>query len=369
MLTASYLDLLPLIILDLYYRYEQSVIEDICRRLAKMNFDSAAWQVQRLTESGALYENILKKLAQLTGKSEAELKRIFTKAGVKAITFDDAIYIKAGLKPVPLNMSPAMSRVLAVGLRKTMGAMRNLTLTTAITSQQSFIDAVDLAYMQVSTGSMSYAQAIEQAVVAVADKGVQVVSYPGRKDQLDVAVRRAVITGVNQTAGELQITRADEMGSDLVQTSAHPGARPTHEVWQGKVFSRSGRSTKYPDFMTETGYGKVDGLCGINCRHSFAPFFEGLSVNPYEGQLDQYNEQTVTYQGKEISQYEATQIQRGIERKIREWKRRLDALETAGLGYSQEAVKALNKVNNWQKAMRDFIKETGLNRQSVREQI
>jgi len=371
MLTSDYLDTLDSNILKLFYRFEDSVIKDIARRLGKMSFDSAAWQVQRLSESGALYEEILKKLETLTGKSEVELRRIFKDAGVKTMKFDDAIYIKAGLSPVSLNLSPAMSDVLFIGLKKTMGTLRNLTQSTAITGQQAFLDAADLAYMQVSTGSMSYTQAIVDAVTSIADKGLKVINYAsGRQDQIDVAVRRAVLTGVSQTTGELQLSRMNELGVDLVQTSAHIGARPSHQLWQGKIFSRSGTSKKYPPFVESTGYGTGPGLCGWNCRHSFFGFFEGLSQNAYdEATLNSYENKAVTYQGKEISAYEATQQQRSIERSIRFWKRRESSLDAAGQIYTPEGTQALNKVSYYQGVMRSFIKETGLDRQRIREQL
>ena len=90
-----------------------------------------------------------------------------------------------------------------------------------------------------------------------------------------LAVRRAVVTGVNATALKLQETLMDEMGCDLVETSAHAGARPSHAVWQGKIFGRSGTHPKYPSLVEGTGYGTGEGLGGWNCRHSIMPFFEG----------------------------------------------------------------------------------------------
>lgn len=355
MLTADYLDSVPDPIITLYYEFEEAVVADIARRLKKMKFNSAAWQVQRLSESGMLYKEILKKLSVLTGKSEKELRAIFQKAGVKAMKFDDAVYRTAGLEPLPLNLSPAMGQVLAAGLKKTHGIMQNLTLTTAIDGQQAFIRAADLAYMQVSSGAFDYTSAITQAVKKIAADGLSVINFAsGRKDQLDVAVRRAVLTGVSQTAAQLQLTRADEMECDLVATSAHAGARPTHEVWQGQVFSRSGKSKKYPGFVTVTGYGTGAGLCGWNCRHSFYPFFEDISENAYsQEELNDYRAQTVKYNGKTISVYEATQEQRSIERKIRYWKRQAKALEAAGLEHGKETA----KVKEWQGSMRDFVRQ------------
>ena len=362
-------------ILDLYEQYMVSVINDIARRLAGMNFASAsqAWQMQRLIESGRVYEHAIEELSKLTGKSERELKKLFKAAGVRATRFDDAIYRAAGLKPMPLHLSPAMARVLAAGLRKTGNVMRNLTMTTAISAQDLFVRAADLAYMQVSSGAFSYTEAIRNAVKDVAGKGLQVINYAsGKRDQLDVAMRRTVLTGVSQTAGNLQLARADEMFQDLVQVSAHIGARNVgegprnHESWQGKIYSRSGTHPKYKPFIATTGYGTAEGLHGVNCRHSFYPFFEGISEKVYsQSELDSYASKTVIYNGKELSVYEATQKQRAIERKIRYWKRQAGALEAAGEDNTFERL----KMGEWQAEMRKFVKETGLIRQPEREQV
>lgn len=368
MLLADELDALVDPIVALYERYTQSVINDIARRLARMDMTAtAAWQMQRLTESGLVFENAITQLSRITGKSKQVLRDAFQRAGVQTMEFDDAIYRSAGLNPLPLNLSPAMARVLAAGLSKTQMVVQNMTLTTATASQTAFVEAADLAYMQVSQGAMSYDQAIRAAVKQVAGEGVSVINYPtGHTDQLDVAMRRTVLTGVSQTSGELQIERMNEMGADLVQVSAHIGARLAHQIWQGKIFSRSGRSGKYPDFVSETGYGTGPGLMGWNCRHSFYPFFEGISHNAYKQRdLTNFADKTVTYNNKEISVYDATQYQRGIERKIRFYKRQATALQAAGLDNSNE----IARIRMYQAQMRDFIRQTKLQRQPVRESV
>ena len=200
---------------------------------------------------------------------------------MRALAFDDAIYKAVGLDPLPLNLSPAMTQVLVDGLQRTQGTMRNLTLTSAIDAQNLFTDAADLAYMQISSGTFDYNSAIRQAIEEVADRGVSVIHYAsGRREHLDVAMRRAVLTGVNQTAGQLQWARADEMGCDLVQTSAHIGARNTgtgpanHEGWQGRIFSRSGQHSEYPDL--ERGRVFAVGIAGIHFIH----FMKGSARMP-----------------------------------------------------------------------------------------
>lgn len=370
MLTSDQLDSLADPIAQIVEEFELSVIRDIARRLAKMATDSAAHQIWRLTESGSVYRNVLKKLSKLTGRTEAELRKIFEDAGLKTIEFDDRLYVRAGLKALPF--SDAMRDTLLAGLRKTQGVLENFTLTTALSAQQAFIKAADLAYLQVSTGAMSYTQAIRAAVQSVGSSGLDVIYPSGHRDKLDVATRRAVLTGVAQTASQLQLQRAQDMGQDLVQVSAHQGARNkgtgpmNHESWQGGIYSISGTHERYKPFYETTGYGTGEGLAGWNCRHSFYPFFEGISENAYKrAELDAFANQTVTYQGQVLSTYDATQVQRAIERKIREWKRRSGALQAAGLDNARE----IAKVREWQLRMREFVNETGLVRQREREQV
>jgi hypothetical protein len=374
MLTAAYLDVLPDPIIEVYEAYMQSVLNDIARRLVKTGdvTATAAWQMQRLSESGKVYDAALAELAKLTGQSDKVLNTLFKRAGVKSLKFDDAIYRAAGLNPLPVNLSPAMVDVLSVGLQKTQNAMRNLTLTTALSSQDAFIRASDRAYMQVTGGAMDYQSAIKTAIKSAASDGLTVIYPSGRREQLDVALRRTVLTGVSQTVGKLQERRADEMGADLVQTSAHIGARNTgtgpanHEGWQGKIFSRSGTHTKYPDFVASTGYGTGEGLHGYNCRHSFYPFFEGISAEHYKrAELNSYANKRVTFNGRSMSVYEATQVQRAIERKIRKVKREVAALEAAEL----DAINEKQQIRRYQAQMRSFIKQTKLTRQRFREQV
>lgn len=371
MLHLADFDIILTPIIALYEAFADEVLLDIVRRLRKAGklTTSAAWQVQRLIEGGKTQEEILKKLSKLTTLSEKELKKAFKQAGIRSIAYDNELLIKAGLLPANTNLSPAMLRLLEVGVKKTAGTLRNLVLTTAVTSEQAFIEATDLAYMHVANGTMSYGQAIKMAVKKIASNGIETINYPsGRKDKIDVAVRRAVLTGVSQTAGEITWQNILDNDIDLIETSAHIGARnkgdvpENHEKWQGQVFTRKA-NPKYPDFLTTTGYGTVTGLCGINCRHSFYPFFEGSPRNYDAETLKEYREKTVTYGGKTMSFYDGTQIQRKLERMIRAKKREAKALEALGEDNSAE----LHEVRDLQRRMREFIKQTGLQRQYERE--
>lgn len=367
MLTFRQLDDLPDTAIKIVAQTEQAIIDDMARRIAIAGkaTDTANWQASRLEAIGTAQEKLLTELGKATKKTEAELIRLFDEAATRALNADDKLYKAAGYNPVPLAENTYMQQLIQAGLMKTSGAYTNLTNTTAGNAMQQYRDALDLAYHKIASGGFSYQQAIRSAIRRLTRNGLASVLYPtGHIDYLDVAVRRAVMTGISQTTAQLQLARMDEMGTDLVETTAHPGARPSHATWQGEWFSRSGKSDKYPDFYSGTGYGTGEGLCGWNCRHSFFPVFEGLSDQAYNAdKLREYNNRSVEYKGKTMSLYDATQQQRYIERQIRRWKRETSALISAGLDSTAAAQRGLQ----WQARQRDFIKQTGLRRDYFRE--
>lgn len=367
MLDPGYLDHIPDNVVNLYADLELRIIEDMVRRISKTGelTDTARWQLWKLEQAGAERAFIQQQLRDMTGMTQGEIVSVLQKAGEKALAYDDMIYRAAGLSPSAIADNPALQQIIAAGLKKTNRLFENLTGTIANTATRQFENVLDGAYMDMMSGAFSYQEAIKSAVKSLSRAGIDAITYPsGHTDKMDVAVRRAVLTGVNQTAAQVQLARADEMGCDLVETTAHGGARPAHAAWQGKVFSRSGKSRKYPDFVRATGYGTGPGLCGWNCRHSFYPFFEGLSEAAYSRRdLDRMNRATVRYNGKEMPLYEAQQHQRYQERQIRRWKREQVALEAAGL----DSGAARQKIRDWQAQQREFIRQTGLPRDYFRE--
>ena len=381
MLPPDYFDYAADDLLELYSKLDEAITRDIVRRLVKTGGVSATadWQIQRLQESGLLLDDIIRRVAQLTDASDQQVKALFEDAGVQVVEIDRGIYQAAGLSPPPLRQSLGAMQVLQAGMAKTAGHLRNLSMTTAVVTQQLYINAVTLAEMQVESGAFDYVTAIRNAVRTAAKSGAEVLYPTGHRDKLDVAIRRATLTGVSQTAAQISERYADDMGCDLVETTAHPGARPDHQVWQGKIFSRSDKRGKYPDFVESTGYGTGAGLCGWNCRHSFFPFFEGLSASAYPREkLRGYENQTVQYNGETIKYYDATQMQRAAERQIRASKRELAGYDTGiKAADSEELRNALNeqfhasavKLQRQKLQLDDFLGQTGMLRQGEREQM
>lgn len=372
MLRPEHLDRLPNRMVQLYSKVEIDILVDMAQRIKPfMDFvPTAQWQYKKLIEMGNLHSHIVKTLSAIMGITTHELMKLMEEASMEALAFDDDIYRKVGLDPPPLAASPALQKILNQGLQATGGMFYNLTATTANTATRQFEKALDRAYLQVSSGAFSRQQAVRDIVKSLAGKGLAAITYPtGYTDYMDVAVRRAVLTGVNQTALRLQEARADEMGCDLVEVSAHAGARfgegiADHAGWQGKIYRRSGQHPKYPDFKSSTGYGSGAGLGGWNCRHSFYPFYEGVSEPAYTpAELEKMNMPKYKHNGEDLTEYEATQIQRKIERNIRRWKRERAMMEAAG----EPADEAAAKLAKWRERQRGFLQQTGLKRQYDRE--
>ena len=274
------------------------------------------WQMENLQQAGYLLEDIQNEIAKATKLQQTEIAEAMEEAGVKALDYDDKIYQSVGLSPTPLTQSPELIRLMQRNYDATMGEWTNFTRTMADEAQRLLINQLDMAYTLVSTGALSYTQAVKEVLNNVVSDGV-VVTYPSsHTDTIEAATLRAVRTGVSQATAQIQLARMDEMDVDLVITSSHLGARPSHQVWQGKVFSRNGKSSKYPPFEESTGYKTVGGLCGANCRHSFSPYFEGMD-NPFE----QYDSE------ENRIQYEKEQYQRTLERRIRKTKREVMGLK------------------------------------------
>lgn len=381
MLPPNYFDYAADDLLELYSKLDEAITRDIVRRLVKTGkvTITADWQIQRLQESGLLLDDIIQRVAQLTNAGDQHVRALFEDAGVQAVEIDRVIYQAAGLSPPPLRQSLAATQVMQAGIQKTAGHIRNLSMTTAVATQQAYINAVTLAEMQVESGAFDYVTAIRNSVRTVAKSGTEVIYPTGHRDKLDVAIRRATLTGVTQTSAQISERYAEDMGCDLVETTAHPGARPEHQKWQGRVFSRSGKHEKYPDFKKSTGYGTGAGLCGWNCHHSFFPFFEGLSSSAYPREkLQEYENQTIQYNGQSIKYYDATQMQRGMERQIRATKRELAGYDAGIKATDNEELRnALNeqfqatsvKLQRERRQLDSFLDQTGIYRQGDREQV
>ncbi len=367
--------------LQVHRQLQETILRDIARRLVKnptLVTDTAAWEAEKLQQSGLLFDDITKELSDITKRQKEEIKKAFEDAETKIFDYNDEVITKAGFDPTEFKkLSPAMQQTWSASLAKTSTEAVNLTKTTALTSQTAYIEACDLAMMQVQSGAFDYNTAIKNACLQAGTKGVNVVYPSGWVDKLDVAVRRSVLTGVSQTAGQLQEMRAEEMDEDLMEITAHSGARPDHAEWQGRLVSRSGR----PGYLSfaDIGYGTVTGFKGVNCKHEWFMFFEGISKRKYtDEELEEMKNETVTCNGQQMPLWKAKDYQSRLERAVKASKRELVVLDEAMKNATTDELKNELKMSFSERSVRlkkqearlkDFCKQTDLYYDSSRLQV
>lgn len=370
-----------------YARLEDAILSAMVRRILKMGFvsDSTKHQAEMLQEAGLLYDDILQIIARQTNQTVKQVQALFEDAGVRTVEIDNQVYEAAGKIPVDIRQSDSMRQTLEAGFRKTLGVMDNLTSTTALTTQKAFYRACNDAYMQITSGAFSYQEAIRNVLKQAAQGGLTVEYPSGHTDKLDVAIRRAALTGVGQTAAEIGKMNAEANGCYLMEISAHSGARPTHAVWQGQLVTLTEKDAgKVMDGMkvftlSEIGYGSGDGFRGWNCRHDWYPYFPGLSTPNYsKKELEDLNAKNIEWNGKKYTEYEISQMQRAQERKIRELKRQTVKMQDAADFTENPELKAAAtadyqamaaKLKAAEKDLQTFCKATGQDRDRFREQV
>lgn len=311
--------------IEIYQNLELQIIEEIATRIANFGYANTVVtnNIQIAQEMGFLYQDIIRLVAEYNNTSYEKVQKIFEEAGVETIKKDDLIYKEAGLNPVPIKQSRPIMQMMSATIEKTTGNLQNLCMTTANTAQTQFYNAINLSYMEVSTGAKSYTQSFIDALKTIAQQGA-IIEYPsGAKRSIESAVRMNIITGVNQTCGQLQELRANEVGWDLMEITAHSGARPSHAKWQGKIVSLSEKKGYLS--KDDIGYGEATGFKGINCKHDWHPYYKDSTRSYTQKELEKWKNEKVTYNGKEYTKYDATQEQRKIERAIRQDKKELVA--------------------------------------------
>ena len=359
----------------LYENLELDIIEEIATRIANFGYANTVVinDIKIAQEMGILYQDIVELVAEYNNTSYEEVNRIFTEASETSLSYDDEIYKEAGLDPKPLAQSESIKQIMNAAIQRTSGNLQNLCMTTANTAQTQFYNAINSAYMFTSTGVKSYTQAILDEIKNISKQGA-IIQYPsGARRSVESAVRMNVITAINQNCGKLQELRADELGWDLMEITAHSGARPEHARWQGKIVSRTGQKGYLS--LRDIGYGEPTGFKGINCRHDWHPYYKGSSRTYSSAQLKDWKKEKVEYNGQKMSVYDATQKQRAFERQIRQDKKDLKAQQAILTSNNKDIdieqvqneirnIKAKQKDHNAQ--LNDFLNQTGLRKDNSR---
>lgn len=383
MLTPEYLWSAADVVVNTYDEMNNWAIRDMAERImaAELYGDklpgTARYRAWMLNQSGMHYEEMAKKLAEITKKAEPDIMKLFIEAGLTSVAND---YAPFGMEPYDITKDKVATQILESVYKKTKGELHNYTRTTLDQSNKLFVDVLDKAFYEVSTGMRSYNEVIQKAIETVSKEGCTVKYPSGHVDKQEVAVRRAVMTGVSQASSQITLHNCEVLDTDYVIITAHSGARysetdkiANHIGWQGGVYKLHGVSSeksedvdkiiKYnrqrgiqfqgdviPNLEEETGFPNNPlGLCGYNCRHNIRAFqieyMDPYSVNP---EIDEE---------KSNREYDLMQKQRAKERSIRDTRRELIGLDAA-IGKCKDEETKFNLQMNYDKTAKKLERQT-----------
>ncbi|MGJ9460295.1 phage minor capsid protein [Oceanobacillus sp. CF4.6] len=360
---------------DVYLSIEDQLLTNIAKKLAKDNSllvdiekdgdiqKIQSWQLNQLGQLDSLSEENIKTIAKKSGVAVEEIEKMVTGVGYKSVNEIEGVMKEGAEKGVLLTPpegakdSGALKNILSAYEQQAKSSL-NLTNTTLIEqSKQKYLDVINQTTGKVLSGVTSAQQAQREAIRELANGGVPaLIDRSGREWNTEAYVNMVMRSTSNNVAKEMQDGRMDEYGVDLVEVSSHAGARPGCEPYQGKIYSRSGESNKYPP-LSETSMGDADGLFGVHCGHVQYPYIEGISKKTYEPGNKKENDKV----------YEQSQKQRLLERNVRSSKRELAMMMQIGDAYGIND--AEERLKDKQANMRAFINDTGRTRKISREQI
>lgn len=333
---------------------EMSIMEDIVRRIRKAGTitDAADWQIQRLIILGNSTKDIEDLIREAVGGSEEEVRRIYEEVIAREYTRDKSLYEQIGKEFIPYDQNRELQQLVNAMVRQSSEELYNITKSTGFMLSDGHGGKVytptadvynrylDEAITGMVSGAYDYNTLIRRMVNEMTNSGLRTdhafsdggsnygVDYAsGWHNRIDVAARRALLTGMSQVTGRITDENAQRLGTNYFEVTWHGGARPSHADWQGKVYTKE-------QLVRICGLGTGPGLDGWNCWHSYYPFIPGISERLYTDEwlaAQRARENTPTrYRGREYTTYEATQQQRRMETSLRAQREKVQLLREGG---------------------------------------
>ena len=341
-MTQGDLEKLPLELQKIFSELEIRIMEDVVRRIKINEFSTATadWQISRLQQLGESEANIKAWIKEALEASDEELDKIFSDVLYEQYVGNQRAYHLYGLEQIPFEENVPLQQLIEATKQQISTEYKNLANSMGFAIRDAsgkitytplleyYRNTLDNAVIDIQSGAFSYQTVLERTINNVTMSGVRWIDYDsGWHNRVDVAARRAVLTGFRQVQGKINEQVAADLGTDSYETTYHVGARPEHQPWQGRVYTME-------ELINVCGLGTVTGLCGANCYHNYSAFIPGVSVRTYtDGQLDEMLAQENTpkkYLGKEYTTYEALQRQRALETSIRKCRQDIHLMETGG---------------------------------------
>lgn len=312
-----------------YLTLEEEIEKDIVRRIKKAGkiTSTADWQIQRYMVLGHSTEDVEKIIKEAIGGDWVDTFKLYDEVIEQEYVRSKALYEQINAHFVPYEQNYELQQITNAliqqsndelyNISKSLGFMVDMGNGRKVFTPLSEIynGYLDNAITMMASGAFDYNTMIRKVVGEMTASGLRTIDYAsGHSNRVDVAVRRALLTGMGQLTGRISDMNGQKLGTDKFEVDWHHGARPDHKVWQGKVWT-------HQQLVEVCGLGTGAGLLGWNCRHTYYPFIEGISVRNYSDdwleEMDRKEAQRVSYRGKEYNTYEATQKQRQMETAMR----------------------------------------------------
>ena len=325
-----------------YRNLELRIMEDIVRRIKKTGeiTSTADWQINRLKILGYSSEDIENAIKDTLNASYPEMFELYDKIVEREYVRDKEVYEQVNAQYIPYEENEQMQQNVEAIIRQSKGELENITGSLGFYLDYNgrkvltplaevYTRYLDTACYEIVSGAFDYGSVLRRTVTQLTNSGLRKIDYAsGRADRVDVAARRAVLTGVAQICGKMSNYNAEKLGAEFFEVDWHSGARPTHAVWQGRVYSRE-------QLYSVCGLGTVTGLLGVNCYHMYFPYFPGISTRNYTDEWldEQTRKESIPkeFGGKEYTLYEAKQRQRQMEVAMRAQREKVQLLEKGGV--------------------------------------
>ena len=325
-----------------YQDLEERIMQDIVRRIMKAGeiTSTADWQINRLRILGYSSEDIEKEIKKALNASYPEMFELYDKVINWEYVRNKDVYEQINAEYIPFEENGQLKQITEAIIDQSFDDLENVTNSLGFyldygngkkvltPLSQVYTKYLDAACYDIVTGAFDYNSVLRRVVTQLTNSGLRQIDYSsGRANRVDVAARRAVMTAVSQITGKISEYNAQKLGTEYFEVEWHAGARPTHAVWQGRVWSKE-------QLYSVCGLGTVTGLLGANCYHTYYPFFPGISQRNWSDEwLDAKNEEEVEpkiFDGKGYTLYEAKQRQRQMETAMRAQREKVRLLQYGG---------------------------------------
>ena len=376
MFTPEQLEGIPIPLEQGYKDLESRIMSDIVRRI-KINGEivrSADWQIYRLQQLGESKRVIKKHIKEALKLSNAEINHLFKDVIRKGYAENEQLYKTKGKPFISFADNEGLQQLITATALQTKGELKNITQSLGFAIKQNgkivftpladyYQKTLDSAMMDISSGTFNYNTVLKRTVFEMTNSGLRTVDYAtGWSNRVEVAARRSIMTGFTQVTSKINDDNAEQLETETFEVSWHSGARPSHQVWQGRVYSKK-------ELISICGLGSAGGLCGANCYHSYYPFVPGVSERTYtDEELDNMNvKENIKreYAGKEYNAYEASQHQRKMETLMRKQRQDMKLLQGGGAD-EDEIMFARSRYRSSMSQYAEFSKKMDLPQQRER---